>query len=174
MGDYDLHGAPMSWTKVVAMRHALTQFPDATYIWYVDLDTFIMNPHLAIERDIMTPAKLEEKMIVDYPVVPPDSIIRTFSHLHGEDIDLVITQDKEGLVPSSFVLKNSEWSRFFLETWFDPIYRSYNFQKAEKHALVSGCSAAGALGVNFFSMDFTDIWRHRNTLFSGIRQSSQN
>lgn len=121
------------------MRHALTEFPDATYLWYVDLDTFIMNPHLAIEGDIMTPAKLEEKMIVDHPVVPPDSIIHTFSHLHGRDIDFVITQDKEGLVTSSFLVRNSEWSRFFLETWFDPMYRSYNFQKAEKHALVSDC-----------------------------------
>lgn len=136
----------MSWTKVVAMRHALTKFPDATYLWYIDLDTFIMNPHLAIEQNIMTPAKLEEKIIVDHPVVPPDSIIHTFSHLHGQDIDFVITQDKEGLVPSSFVIRNSEWSRFFLETWYDPIYRSYNFQKAEKHALVSICPATKIRG----------------------------
>lgn len=145
VGDYNLDGAPMSWTKVVAMRHALTKFPDATYFWYLDLDTFVMNPTLAIEHDIMTPAKLEEKMIVDHPVVPPDSIIHTFAHLHGQDVDLVITQDKEGLVPSSFVVRNTEWSRFLLETWYDPIYRSYNFQKAEKHALVSTCPASKLL-----------------------------
>ncbi len=28
-------------------------------------------------------------------------------------------------------------AKFFLDTWFDPLYRSYNFQKAEGHALVS-------------------------------------
>lgn len=119
------------------MRHAMTQFPDATYLWYVDIDTFIMNPRLSVEMDIMNPAKLEEKMIIDHPVVPPDSIIHTFKHLRGDDIDLVVTQDKDGLATSSFVLRNSEWSRYFVETWFDPIYRSYNFQKAELHALVS-------------------------------------
>ncbi|KAL1855801.1 putative alpha-1,6-mannosyltransferase mnn11 [Diaporthe australafricana] len=135
VGEYNLQGAPVSWTKVVAMRHALTTFPDATYFWYVDIDTFIMNPALAIERDIMSPAKLEEKMIVDQPVVPPDSIIHTFSHLKAQDVDFVVTQDKDGLATNSWLIRNSEWSRYFLETWFDPTYRSYNFQKAETHAL---------------------------------------
>lgn len=135
IGDYDLKGAPMSWTKVVALRHALTLFPEATYFWYIDVDTFIMNPHLSIEKDIMAPAQLEQKMILDYPVVPPDSIIHTFKHLQGEDVDFVVTQDKDGLSTSSFLVRNSEWSRYFLETWFDPMYRSYNFQKAETHAL---------------------------------------
>lgn len=135
VGDYDLKKAPVSWTKVVAMRHALTQFPDATYFWYVDIDTFIMNPALAIERDIMAAAKLEEKMIVDQPVVPPDSIIHTFSHLKAEDVHFVVTQDKDGLATNSWLVRNSEWSRFFLDTWYDPTYRSYNFQKAETHAL---------------------------------------
>lgn len=137
VGDYNLKKAPVSWTKVVAMRHALTQFPDATYFWYVDIDTFIMNPALSIERDIMAAAKLEEKMIVDHPVVPPDSIIHTFSHLKAEDVHFVATQDKDGLATNSWLVRNSEWSRYFLDTWFDPTYRSYNFQKAETHALVS-------------------------------------
>jgi mannan polymerase II complex MNN11 subunit len=137
VGDYDLKKAPKSWNKVVAMRHALTKFPEATYFWYVDIDTFIMNPALTIERDIMGPANLEEKMIVDHPVVPPDSIIHTFSHLKAEDVHFVVTQDKDGLATNSWLVRNSEWSRFFLDTWFDPTYRSYNFQKAETHALVS-------------------------------------
>lgn len=137
VSDYNLKGAPKSWVKVVAMRHAMTLFPDATYLWYLDIDAFIMNPQLAVERDIMSSERLEERMILDHPVVPPDSIIHTFSHLRGDDIDLVVTQDREGLSTASFLLRNSEWSRYFLETWFDPMYRSYNFQKAETHALVS-------------------------------------
>jgi hypothetical protein len=96
-----------------------------------------MNPDLTIEEHIMKPARLEKLMIKDHPVVPPDSIIKTFTHLKGRDVDFVLTQDKEGLSTGSFILRNGEWARFFLETWYDPIYRSYNFQKAETHALVS-------------------------------------
>ena len=132
-----MSGAPFSWSKVVAMRDALTRFPDSTYVWFLDQDSFIMNPELTIEQHVMKPAELEALMIKDQPIVPPDSIIKTFTHLRARDIDFVLTQDKEGLSAGSFVIRNGDWARFFLETWFDPIYRSYNFQKAETHALVS-------------------------------------
>lgn len=137
VGDYSLKDAPTSWTKVVSMRHALTKFPDCTYVWFLDQDAFIMNGQAALDDRIMKPSRLEPLMIKDHPVVPPDSIIKTFGHLKGKDVDLVLTQDKEGLSSGSFVIRNGQWAQFFLETWFDPLYRSYNFQKAETHALVS-------------------------------------
>ena len=96
-----------------------------------------MNPNVRIEKSIMSPTQIEAAMITDHPVVPPDSIIKTFSHIKGEDVNLVLTQDGEGLSVGSFVIKNGEWAKFFLDTWYDPLYRSYNFQKAETHALVS-------------------------------------
>ncbi|EFW98829.1 alpha-mannosyltransferase [Grosmannia clavigera kw1407] len=135
VGEYDLKGSPLSWTKVVAMRHALTLFPDSTFFWFVEQDTFIMNMGAKIESDLMMPTRLEALMIKDHPVVPPDSIIKTFVHLRGQDVDFVLTQDNDGLSTSSFIIRNGGWARFFFETWFDPIYRSYNFQKAETHAL---------------------------------------
>ncbi|KAI2634343.1 glycosyltransferase family 34 protein [Hypomontagnella submonticulosa] len=133
--DYDLNGSPSSWAKVVAMRHAMTKYPDCKYMWYLDQNAFIMNPNLKVEDWVMSARKLETSMFKDKPVVPPDSIIKTFSHLKGEDVEFVLTQDKEGLASGSFVIKNGEWAKFFLDTWFDPLYRSYNFQKAETHAL---------------------------------------
>jgi mannan polymerase II complex MNN11 subunit len=96
-----------------------------------------MNPHLTLEGHIMNPKRLESLMIKDQPIVPPDSVIKTFSHLKGIQADLVLTQDKEGLAEGSFIIRRGDWSKFFLDTWFDPLYRSYNFQKEETHALVS-------------------------------------
>lgn len=119
------------------MRDALSKFPDASYVWYLDASGFIMNPKLKIEQDIMAPARLDTLMKKEFPVVPPDSIIKTFSHTTGQDVDLVLTQEMDGLSAASFIVKNGEWAQFFLETWLDPLYRSYNFQKAETHALVS-------------------------------------
>ncbi|MCJ1280790.1 hypothetical protein MMC26_000107 [Xylographa opegraphella] len=83
----------------------------------------------------MAPQRLESLMLKDKPVVPPDSVIHTFSHIKGDKIDLVLTQDGEGLCQESFILRQGEWAQFFLDIWFDPLYRSYNFQKAEGHAL---------------------------------------
>ncbi|KAH8677370.1 galactosyl transferase GMA12/MNN10 family-domain-containing protein [Xylariales sp. PMI_506] len=132
---YDLGTAPTSWAKVPAVRHALAIYPDCKYVWFLEQNAVITNPALRVEDYIMGENEIEKNMIRDHSVVPPDSIIKTFSHLKGKDIDFVVTQDREGLGTGSFVVRNGEWAKFFLDTWFDPLYRSYNFQKAETHAL---------------------------------------
>ncbi|KAJ4267285.1 putative alpha-1,6-mannosyltransferase mnn11 [Fusarium torreyae] len=133
--DYQTGKSPRSWAKIIAMRHALSKYPDATYVWFLDQNAYIMELDKTLEEQVMNPAKLESLMVKDWPIVPPDSIIRTFSHLKGEDAGLIISQDDAGLVTNSYVLKNGDWAKYFLETWMDPLYQSYNFQKAERHAL---------------------------------------
>jgi mannan polymerase II complex MNN11 subunit len=95
-----------------------------------------MNPELKVETHIMDRKRIESLMIKDQPIVPPNSVIKTWPHLKGENVEFVLTQDKEGLAPGSFIVKRGDWGKFFLDTWFDPLYRSYNFQKADAHALV--------------------------------------
>lgn len=133
---YDTQGAPSSWSMLMAMRHALTKYPDCKYVWYLDQDAYIMDMSKSLEEVVLYNSKLESLRIKDQPVVPPDSIIKTFGHLRANDIDLILSQDKTGLVHNNIILRNGEWAKFFLETWMDPLYRSYNFQKAERHALV--------------------------------------
>ncbi|KAL9627813.1 MAG: hypothetical protein Q9204_006315 [Flavoplaca sp. TL-2023a] len=127
--------SPRSWSLVPALRHALTLYPQSSYFFVLSPHALIMNPSINLRTHILSPKILEKIMLKDKPVVPPDSVIRTFGNLKGDRIDLILTQDGEGLCPGSFVLKNGEWAKFFLDTWFDPLYRSYNFQKAEAHAL---------------------------------------
>lgn len=128
-----------------------------------------MNPSIDLKAHLMDKARLESVMIRDKPVVPPDSVIKTFSHLHGDKIDLVITQDGEGLCQGSFILRRGEWAKFFLDTWYDPLYRSYNFQKAEGHALVCETRESKVLE-EILIIDCL----LRSTLCNGIQQSSQN
>ncbi|KAG5662169.1 hypothetical protein KAF25_004408 [Fusarium avenaceum] len=133
--DYNTGKSPRSWTKVFAMRHALSKYPDAKYVWFLDQNAYIMELDRTLEEQVLNPTKLEELMIKDWSIVPPDSIIKTFSHLKGQDANLIISQDEAGLVTNSYVLKNGDWAKFFVETWMDPLYQAYNFQKAERHAL---------------------------------------
>lgn len=127
----------MSWTRVVAMRHAFTKYPDASYVWFLDQNALIMDPKVSIHRDIMARDNLNKVMIRNQPVVLPDSIIKTWRQLSPDQVDLVLTQDKGGMSHESMVLRNGEWAEFFLDTWYDPLIKSYNFKKAELHALVS-------------------------------------
>ena len=114
----------------------MTKYPHSTYFFTLSPHSLIMNPKLPLTSHVMDKKRLESLMLRDKPVVPPDSVIRTFTHLKGDKVDLVLTQDGEGLCQGSFVIRRGEWAKFFLDTWFDPLYRSYNFQKAEAHALV--------------------------------------
>lgn len=138
MSDYDdaIGDAPKSWAVAPAVRHAMAKYPQSAYFFHLSPHSLIMNPSKSLKEHILDKGKLEGLMMKDVPVVPPDSIIKTFTHQKEKDIDLIITQDKEDLNPGSFILKNGEFARFFLDMWFDPLFRNYNFAKAEIHGLV--------------------------------------
>lgn len=161
--DYELNGAPLSWAVIPAMRHAMTVHPHSTYFFSLSANGLIMKPSLALTSHIMAPKRIESLMLKDKPVVPPDSVIKTFSHLKGHSVDLVLTQDGEGLCQGSFVLRQGEWAKYFLDSWFDPLYRTYNFQKAEGHALVSSSYAL----IYFLRAQAKINMDTRSTLFNG-------
>ncbi|KAL9601969.1 MAG: hypothetical protein Q9219_002193 [cf. Caloplaca sp. 3 TL-2023] len=135
VSDYHFGDSPRSWALVPALRHAMTVHPHSTYFFALSPHALIMNPSINLKSHVLDKKKLESLMLKDKPVVPPDSVIKTFGNLKGDRIDLVLTQDGEGLCQGSVILKRGDWAKFFLDTWFDPLYRSYNFQKAEAHAL---------------------------------------
>jgi mannan polymerase II complex MNN11 subunit len=113
----------------------MTRFPQSPYFLFLDDHTLITNPSLTIEEHLVKKERIESLSITDVPVVPPDSVIRTLQGVPGDVIDLLLVQDKEGLSVNSFILRGGDWAKYFLDAWFDPLYRTYNFQKAERHAL---------------------------------------
>ncbi|KAL4792138.1 galactosyl transferase GMA12/MNN10 family-domain-containing protein [Aspergillus venezuelensis] len=137
LSDYEpyIGSSPKTWGIVPAVRHAMASHPTATYFFHLDAHALFMNPSESLESRLLNEHRLEALMRRDVPVVPPDSIIKTFAQLRAEDIDLVLTNDAEDLNTGSFVLRQGDFARFLLDTWFDPLYRSYNFAKAELHSL---------------------------------------
>lgn len=134
--DYDLMpNSPSSWSTIPALRHAMALYPHTPWLFYLTSTALIMNPAESLHTKVLDPRKLEGLMITDTPVVPPDSVIKTFSHLRPERVDFILSQDREGLAGGSLLLRTGDWAKYFLDAWYDPLYRSYNFQKAEGHAL---------------------------------------
>ncbi|KAJ9642727.1 putative alpha-1,6-mannosyltransferase mnn11 [Knufia peltigerae] len=133
--------APSSWTVIPALRHALTDHRSSEWFWQLSADALITNPALSLESHVLQP--LESLMLKDIPVVPPDSVIHTFSHLRPSRTHLILSQDMDNLAHTSFLLRNTpftpstpdNWAQYLLDAWFDPLYRAYSFQKAENHAL---------------------------------------
>lgn len=120
-------------------------YPDVDYVWSLTPHALIMNPALPLHDHIF--ANLTNLIQKDIPVVPPDSVIHTFSHIKPSQAYLIITQDMDNVAHTSFLLRNTatvpvsagqpkdSWAQYFLDAWFDPLYRAYAFQKAENHAL---------------------------------------
>lgn len=152
VSDYDeaFGDSPRSWAMVPAVRHAMALNPTSKYVFHLSPHALIMNPAQSLKSHLLDRNRLESVMLKDVPVVPPDSIIRTFSHQKEKDVDLILTQDVEDLNPGSFILKNGDFARYFLDLWFDPLFRSYNFAKAETHGLVC---------VPGMRWSFGDLWR---------------
>lgn len=129
--------SPSSWALIPALRHAMTLYAHTPFFFSLSPHAMIMSPSLSLYDHILGKSRLESLMMKDIPVVPPDSVIHTFSHLKAEKVDFILTQDYENLSHGSFILRRGDWANFLLDVWFDPLYRAYNFQKAEGHALVS-------------------------------------
>jgi mannan polymerase II complex MNN11 subunit len=140
LSDYEstLDNAPRGWGVVPAVRHAMATHPYSKSFFYLDANALVMNPSKSLESHLLDKSRLESLMLKDVPVVPPDSIIKTFPHLKPQDVDLIFTTDSEDLSSGSFIIKQGDFAQTFLDIWFDPLYRNYNFAKAEAHALVRG------------------------------------
>lgn len=139
VSDYEtvLDNAPKSWAVLPALRHAMASNPYSKYFFHLDAHALIMNPSKSLESHVLDKDRLESLMLKDVSVVPPDSIIKTFSHIQAQDVDLIMTTDAEDLSSGSFLLRQGDFAKYFLDFWFDPLYISYNFAKAETHVLVS-------------------------------------
>jgi len=135
--DYDLSNpaVPSTWARIPAMRHAMTLYPHSTWYFYLDHNAFFMKPRVSVAEQITSDHHLESLMIPSRSIVPPDSVIKTFQHKSASHVDFILTQDQRSLSDDSFLLRRGDWAHFFLDSWFDGLYRSYNFQDAQAHAL---------------------------------------
>lgn len=137
VSDYEstLDNAPRSWAMVPALRHAMTLHPHSAYFYHLGPHALIMDPSKSLESHLLGKNRLESLMLKNVPVVPPNSVVKTLPHLTSKDIELVFTVDDADLSTGSFVIRQGEFADFFLDVWSDPLYRNYNFVKAETHAL---------------------------------------
>ncbi|KAJ1437462.1 hypothetical protein B484DRAFT_445144 [Ochromonadaceae sp. CCMP2298] len=76
-----------SWSKLLALEHHFKAGFD--YLLYMDMDVIIMNPEVSLERFI-------------------DASRRSF--------DVLLTEDDNGMNAGVFLMRNSEWSLWFLRT----------------------------------------------------------
>lgn len=121
-----------SWEKVDIMKQTMRQFPEAEWFWWLDLHTFIMEPHLSLEDHFLndlgnaTYRTLEDinplGLETDVPYVD-----------YTKPVEMIITQDCGGFNLGLFLMRRSAWSEMMLDVWWDPaMYEQMHMQWEHK------------------------------------------
>ncbi|KAH0538862.1 hypothetical protein FGG08_004579 [Glutinoglossum americanum] len=138
-----------SWEKVDTIRNAFRKFPKAEWFWWLDLNTFIMEPSYSLQSHIFN--QLSKNTYRDINHYNPLNISHPFTQFYLDDvsrspvgdgnpesIDLIIPQDCAGFNLGSFFIRRSEWTDRLLDIWWDPVayeQRHMEWEHKEQDAL---------------------------------------
>ncbi|KAK8186428.1 galactosyl transferase GMA12/MNN10 family-domain-containing protein [Phyllosticta citribraziliensis] len=123
-----------SWEKVDTIRNAMHKYPDAEWFWWLDLNTFIMEPSYSLQKHVFSAAALEAQTYRDINVYNPLNILHPLTEPYldplsrsatGDNktssINLIVPQDCSGFNLGSFFVRRSTWTDRLLDIWWDPV-----------------------------------------------------
>ncbi|KAJ9627278.1 alpha-1,6-mannosyltransferase [Taxawa tesnikishii (nom. ined.)] len=121
-----------SWEKVDTIRNAMRKYPHAEWFWWLDLNTFIMEPTYSLQSQVFN--NLDKNTYRDINRYNPLNISHppTEAYLDPEtrspvgdgkpeSINIVIPQDCGGFNLGSFFVRRSAWTDRLLDIWWDPV-----------------------------------------------------
>ncbi|RIA81909.1 Glycosyltransferase Family 34 protein [Glomus cerebriforme] len=94
-----------SWANIPALLETMEEYPNSDWLWWIDSNIFISNPSISLSSNILRDVKFPEYA----------------------NKEMIIGYDCHGLNAASFLIRNSLWSRKFLET----VYNSKLFKDFE-------------------------------------------
>lgn len=131
MTSYNLpNGAPIYWNKIPILKDAFARFPDAEWVWWMDLDVIIMNMSLSIHDHVLSPEGMARNILLDHPMTGAgggETGYRSPAAYHPDNINFVISLDNWGMNVGNFLMRRSEWSDWLLDLWIEPLYISQNW-----------------------------------------------
>ena len=60
------------WGKLPALLEAFERYPDAEWVWWLDIHAIIMTPTIDLYQHILSPRILESKLVVGEPILVLD------------------------------------------------------------------------------------------------------
>src|SRR5437868_6070380 len=76
----DAHSFPIShsmhpvWSKFAAIQFAMTQFPSAEWIWWLDMDALIMTPSIDLQERLLSPDGMVNRLLNKTRIVANERI----------------------------------------------------------------------------------------------------
>ncbi|KAI1845245.1 hypothetical protein JX265_005400 [Neoarthrinium moseri] len=121
-----------SWEKVDAIRNTFRKYPKAEWVWWLDLNTFVMEPTYSLQSHIFN--DLDDHIYRDINEFNPLNITHPIkaNYLDEESqnaqgdgdvnsVNLILPQDCSGFNLGSFFVRRSDWTDRLLDVWWDPV-----------------------------------------------------
>ncbi|KAJ0427196.1 galactosyl transferase GMA12/MNN10 family-domain-containing protein [Aspergillus carlsbadensis] len=137
------------WEKVDILRETMRKYPEAEWFWWLDLNTFIMEPSYSLQNHLLS--RLGEIAYRDINEYNPLNITHPPVQLYLDElsrsaigdndpssIHFLLSQDCGGFNLGSFFVHRSLWSERLLDIWWDPLMyeqRHMQWEHKEQDAL---------------------------------------
>ncbi|KAK9313701.1 galactosyl transferase GMA12/MNN10 family-domain-containing protein, partial [Lipomyces starkeyi] len=129
---------PPVWSKIPAIQEAFELHPDAEWVWWLDTDAIIMTPSLDLAQQVLNPEAMKKRIAYGAPFMLPNGKESGFTvsrDLDLSNVDVVVSQDHNGVNAGSILFRRSDWTFAFLDMWIDPMYVQRRFDRYEQDAL---------------------------------------
>jgi hypothetical protein len=138
MTSYNLPGsAPIYWNKIAVLKEAFARHPDAEWVWWMDMESIIMNMTLSIYDHVLSREGMARNILLDHEMNGAGGGKTGFStpaSYKHDDINFVISQDSWGVDVGSLLIRRGDWSKWLLDLWLEPLYSSQNWVFPEQDA----------------------------------------
>jgi hypothetical protein len=57
------------WGKLPALLDAMRKYPEADWIWWLDIDAIIMSPEIDLHKYLLDPETLQSKFLNGEPII---------------------------------------------------------------------------------------------------------
>jgi len=136
---YDLGGSHAVWKKIPAIVEAFNTYPDAQWVFWLDLDAIIMTPEQDLNSLLLSKSAMQKALAVgDRHHGPGWEPLSTFQQavVDFENTDMLIAQDHNGVNAGSFLIRRSKYTRWLLDMWADPFFMHMTWHAREQETLV--------------------------------------
>lgn len=128
------------WAKLPSIIDSFNQFPDAQWVWWLDSDAIIMSPEVDLSSQLLSHDALfhclEKEMEIRRGSGGGRTEIFTPKNPDVSQIDIIVSQDHNGLNAGSFFIRRSQFTKMLMDLWADPQFINARWASQEQEALL--------------------------------------
>lgn len=123
-------GVHVIWKKILAIKRAFDNNPDAEWVFWLDLDVILMTSHIPLSTYLLAPSVLQSHLLLNTSIMGNSERVTPYDQ-SAKDVDLIMAQDHNGPNAGVMLLRRSEWTETLLDLWMDPLFIAQDFVSSQ-------------------------------------------